>query len=401
MSMYSFEGISKSGETIKGQLSGETRDNIAEQLRRLGYTIIDIKEAKVVKSNSFFTTQKKVKTSDLTILSKQLSSMLNAGIPLTRSLSTLSKQTENPTLRNAITNITQSVESGINFSDALAAYPAIFSNLFIGMVNAGELSGQMDNSLNTLSEQLQKEQVLKNNIKSATMYPRVILSFALLLMLGLLLFMVPIFAGFFPEGKKIPAMTAVVIAMSDFVKTKWYILIAVVAIIFFGGKAYIKSDKGKYMWDRLKFKMPVFGKLIKKTVVARFTRTLASLLDTGVPVIQALETAASTSGSATVTESVNRAARNIEEGRDIAGELEKTDMFPPMVIHMVSIGEETGSMPVMLDKVAEFYEDEVTTMTKGLTALIEPIMLIVIGLLVGMMLISMYLPIFSSVASVT
>ncbi len=272
---------------------------------------------------------------------------------MTRSLSTLSKQTENPTLRNAITNITQSVESGINFSDALAAYPAIFSNLFIGMVNAGELSGQMDNSLNTLSEQLQKEQVLKNNIKSATMYPRVILSFALLLMLGLLLFMVPIFAGFFPEGKKIPAMTAVVIAMSDFVKTKWYILIAVVAIIFFGGKAYIKSDKGKYMWDRLKFKMPVFGKLIKKTVVARFTRTLASLLDTGVRLFRHLKLP-HPHRKCYSNRICKQGSQNIEEGRDIAGELEKDRFVSPMVIHMVSIGEETVPCLLCLIKLRSF-----------------------------------------------
>jgi type IV pilus assembly protein PilC len=400
MEMFYYECINKSGETIKGQLSGENKEGVIEQLRKLGYAIIDIKETKKAKSNSFLTTQKKVKTSDLTILSKQLASMLNSGIPLTRALSTLGKQTENPTLRNAIVSITQSVESGMNFSDALATFPAIFSKLFIGMVFAGELGGKLDKTLEMLSVQLQREQALKNNIKSATLYPRVILSFAVLLMIALLVFMIPIFANFFPKGVTIPLPTKIVIAMSDFLRNRWYILIIGVGIIFFGIKYYIKSDSGKYVWDRVKFKMPAFGKLIKKTVVARFTRTLASLLDSGVPVIQSLETAAVTAGSVIMYDSVIRASKNIEQGKDIAGELERTAMFPPMVIHMVAIGEETGSLPTMLGKVAEYYEEEVSTMSKGLTALIEPIMLISVGLMVGMMLVAMYLPIFSSVAAI-
>jgi type IV pilus assembly protein PilC len=401
MGMYSYECLSKSGEIIKGQITGDNQENIIEQLRKFGYSIIDIKEVKKNELNGFFSTQKKVKTVDLSILSRQLSSMLNAGIPLTRALSTLGKQTENPTLKSALISITKNVESGMNFTDSLAAYPKIFSKLFLGMVYAGELGGILDKTLETLSIQLQKEKSLNDNIKSATMYPRVILGFAGILIVCLLVFLIPVFVNLFPKGTAIPLPTQIIIQLSDFVRFRWYIIVLVLIALIFGMKSYISSESGKSVWDKMKFKMPAFGKLIKKTVVARFTRTLATLLDAGIPVLQSLETAGSTSGSVLLYDSIIKAAKRIEEGRDIAGEFEKTEMFPPMVIHMVAIGEETGSLPLMLSKVADFYEEEVATMTKGLTALIEPIMLVAVGLVVGFMLISMYLPIFTAVTAVT
>ena len=287
----------------------------------------------------------------------------------------------------------------MNLTDAFSQYPSIFPNIYVSMINSGELGGMLETSLERLADQLQKEKQLKDNIKSATFYPRMLIGFALLLFVGMLIFLVPIFQGFIPDGAEIPGITKLIFSLSESIRKSWYYWVAGLAAVSIAVYAAAKSPQGKKMWDRIRFKLPVFGELIQKSVIARFSRTFATLMECGIPVVQAMESAGPTSGSLLVAEVVQEATKRIEEGKNISAPLEESGIFPPMVTQMIEVGEETGSLPTLLEKVAEFYEEEVAIMVKGLTALIEPIMLVVVGIVVGGMLISLYLPIFSSITS--
>jgi type IV pilus assembly protein PilC len=399
MAVYDYECINKQGELIRGQINGENISSSLERLKSMGFSVVDLKERKTQVKSSLFISKKKVTLGELSLFSRQLSSMISAGIPITRALFTLSSQADNPSMREALENIAANVEGGMNLTDAFGAYPEIFSGLYVSMIHSGELGGIMETTLERLSEQLQKEKQLRDNIKSATFYPRMLLGFALIVFIAMLLFLVPVFEKFIPAGNDVPGITRFIFSLSASVKEKWYIWILILSAITAAVLIFIKSDFGKRVWERLKFKMPVFGSLIQKTVVARFSRTLSTLLEGGIPVVQAMQSAGPTSGSMLVADAVLEATRRIEEGKSIAAPLEESGVFPPMVTHMISVGEKTGGLPSLLDKIAQFYEDEVAILTKGLSSIIEPLMLIIIGILVGGMLISLYLPIFSSVAS--
>ena len=398
MPNFNYECINKQGEIVRGQVNSENFSSAVEKLRKMELSIIDIKELDTTQGKSkIFSREKKVSTGDLSMFSSQMSAMINAGIPVTRALFTIGQQTANITFKNALISIAQNVESGMGLTDAFMLYPNIFSDLYISMIHSGEIGGMLEESLARLAEQLQKEKILKDNIKSATFYPRMVAGFALLLFVGMLVLLVPIFKGFIPMNADIPAITKAIFILSDSVRTKWFIWVLIFAVISFSIYLFIKSPLGRKFWDEVKFKMPAFGPIIHKSVLARFSRTLSTLLEGGIPVIQALESAGPTSGSILLVEAVERAAREIEEGKNIAEPLEKSRLFPPMMIQMIAVGEETGSLSSLLDKIAGFYEEEVSTMTKGLTAVIEPIMLIIVGLIVGVMLVSLYLPIFTAI----
>jgi type IV pilus assembly protein PilC len=399
MGLFNYECLSKQGETVKGQINAENSAAALTRLKSMELIITELREVRTSSTGSFFSNEKKVKTSDLTMFSRQLSSMLKAGIPITRALHTLSRQTSNPTFRNALENISKNVEGGMNLTDAFGAYPKIFTNLFISMIRAGELGGILDDSLLRLSDQLQKDKTLQDNIRSATFYPRMVLSFAVLMLTAMLVFLVPMFQKFIPANAKIPALTSIIFGISYSLRNYWYIWILIIISIIAGFITFMKSKRSKYIWDRIKFKLPAFGPLIHKSVIARFSRTLATLLEGGIPVVQALESAGPTSGSVILADVVKDACKKITEGKNISGPLEESGLFPPMFTHMVAVGEETGSLSSLLEKLAEFYEDEVATSSKGLTALIEPIMMISVGIVVGIMLISLYLPIFSTITS--
>ena len=267
------------------------------------------------------------------------------------------------------------------------------------MIQSGELGGMLENTLKRLADQFQKEKQLRDNIKSATFYPRLLMGVAFLLAIAMLVFLVPVFRSFIPDGAAIPGVTQIVFSLSDSIRGNWYIWIGVMIAIVAAIMAFVGSKTGKQLWDRLKFRMPIFGDLIQKTVIARFARTLSTLMEGGIPVIQAMQSAGPTAGNILVTEAIEHAVVSIEEGRNIAGPLEASGVFPPMVTQMIAIGEETGALPSLLDTIAEFYEEEVNTITKGLSTLIEPLMMIAVGLVVGGMLISLYLPIFTSITS--
>lgn len=400
MGSYQYEAVNKTGEIVKGRLEADGQGGVVDRLRGMGLMAMEVKE---VNESSLFgglSFGSKVKLGDLSLFSRQLASMLNAGIPLTRALFTLSKQVSNAKFGTAINEIARNVEGGVSFSDALRAYPAIFTDLYVNMVHAGESGGTLEATLSRLSNQLQKDKELRDNIKSAMFYPVAVLAFAIIILFGMLFFLVPIFVGFFPADAVLPLPTRIIIAVSDLVTGYWFIFIPLFIIMIFGIRAYVNSPGGKKTLDPLKFKIPVFGQLIQKSVVASFARTFSTMMATGVPVVQALKASGDATGNTMVMAATEVAGEKIQEGSSVSAPLEESGIFPPMVTHMISVGEETGDIPDMMDKVATFFEEEVATMTKGLTSLIEPLMLVVIGVLVGGMLIALYLPIFTVITQI-
>lgn len=399
MAAFTYDGLNKQGQSVHGEVVADNSPAAIEKLREVGVVVTDIKE-KIIKERKK-SGGKKVTLTDTALFSRQLAAMLSAGVPITRALSTLAKQTNNPTLAKAIEEISESVEGGSTLADSFAQYPKIFNNLFVAMIATGEVGGILEQSLLSLSTQLQKEKSLKDNIKSAVSYPKNIGIFAIVLMIIMLTVMVPIFQGMIPAETDLNALTSFIFATSTSLKTRWYIWILVATVIIVVLRFAIKSKPSHNFWENHKMKLPLIGDFITKMVVARFCRTLATLLAGGVTAVEALKSAGPTSGSDVIEKAVNKAISDIEEGKAISESLDKSGLFPPMVIGMIAIGEEAGTLPELLDKVAEFYEEDVETMSRNLSSIIEPIALIGIGGLVGAMLISLYLPIFTATTSYT
>ncbi len=400
MGSFQYEAVNKSGEVVTGRLEADGQANVADRLRGMGLMVMEIKEVKDSSLFGSFKLRSKVKLGDLSLFSRQLAAMLNSGIPLTRALFTLSRQVTNAGLAAAVTEIARNVEGGVSFSEALKGYPDIFSDLYINMISAGESGGTLEATLSRLSNQLQKDKELRDNIKSASFYPLAVFAFAIVILFAMLFFLVPIFVGFFPADADLPTPTRAIITMSDLVRGYWYLIIPLFIVVIILIRAYAKSPRGKASLDRIKFRLPIFGPLIQKSVIANFARTFSTMMATGIPVVQALDASGKSTGHTMVIEATARAGEKIQEGSSVAAPLEESGVFPPMVTHMISVGEETGDIPDMMDKVASFFEEEVATMTKGLTALIEPLMLVVIGVLVGGMLIALYLPIFTVITQI-
>ncbi|MDW7651435.1 MAG: type II secretion system F family protein [Bacillota bacterium] len=400
MPLYAYQVIDKRGALSSGKLEADNEAAATTRLKRMGYTPLSLSEAQVSAFKQAFSIRRKVSLGELSLFSRQLAAMLSAGIPLTRCLFALGEQAVNPSLGKAIQEVGQNVEGGMSFSESLRMYPEIFSDLYVDLVKAGEVGGTLEDVLMRLSQQLDSEKMLKDNIRTAMFYPTVVLAFAILVLIGMLIFIVPVFIGFYPEGAQLPFLTMVIVAISESIRSYWYIYLLVLIGVFFGLRFYVASESGKKMWDTLKFKVPIFGSLVQKTVVARFSRTLATLLSGGIAVLQALETAGPAAGSSLVEEAVANAGEKIQEGESISEPLKESGLFPPMVTLMISVGEETGDLPSLLNRVAEFYEAEVATMAKGLTSLIEPLMIIFVGGIVAVMVIALYLPIFSVITQI-
>ncbi|EEG78356.1 type II secretion system F family protein [Dethiobacter alkaliphilus] len=400
MPLYTYQAMDRGGAVAAGKLEAENEIAATTRLRKMGYTPIDLSEAKVSALSQAFTFKRKVSIGELSLFSRQLAAMLSAGIPLTRCLFALGEQAINPTLRKVVLEVGANVEGGMSFSESLRAHPDVFNDMYVDLVKAGEVGGTLENVLLRLADQLNSEKTLKDNIRTAMFYPTVVLAFAVLVMIGMLVFIVPVFVGFYPDGAELPFLTAVIVGISNSVRVYWYIYLLIALFAVVGLKYYMASEQGKKTFDQIKFKVPIFGDLVQKTVVARFSRTLATLLAGGIPVLQALETAGPASGSTMVEKAVQDTAMKIQEGQSIAEPLKESKLFPPMVTLMISVGEETGDLPSLLNRIAEFYEAEVATMAKGLTALIEPLMIIFVGGIVAVMVISLYLPIFSVITQI-
>ncbi|MEG2174308.1 MAG: type II secretion system F family protein [Oscillospiraceae bacterium] len=399
MAVYQYEAMNRQGSVITGEVTAVDEPGAVSRLQETGLTVLELREQRDKQAIRRKRSRKKVKVADLALFSRQLAAMLGAGIPVTQSISTLARQTENPTLQEALEDISASVEGGLNLVQSFARHPKVFPPLYLGMIDAGETGGILETALLRLSNQLQKEKQLNDNVRSATSYPKMIGGFAVIMFLAMLVGLVPIFEGFIPATATIPAVTQFTFRLSHSIRTFWYVWLGGVALVVFFIMHLTKSRAGHDFWERHKMTIPLFGPIIQKSVIARFCRTLATLLQGGIPVVQALKSAGPTAGSDLVDQAVNTAIQRIEEGRNISQPLGASGLFPPMVINMIAIGEEAGTLPELLDKVAEFYEDDVATLTKSLGSMIEPIMLVLIGVVVGGMLISLYLPIFTAVTA--
>ncbi len=398
MASFTYDGMNRQGQNVHGEVVADNSSAAMDKLREAGIIVTDIKE-KVINERKK-SGGKKVSIQDVAIFARQMAAMISAGVPVTRALSTLAKQATNPTLAAAIVDISENVESGMPLSEAFAMYPKIFDDLFVAMIATGEVGGILEQSLISLANQLQKNKALKDNIKSAVSYPKNIGIFAVVLLIAMLAFMVPIFQNMIPSGTELNGLTQFIFNASNSLRTQWYLWILVVAVLVVVLRFIIKSKPAHDFWEKNKLHMPLLGDFITKMVVARFCRTLATLLAGGVTAVEALQSAGPTSGSDLIKKAVDDAISDIEEGKSISDSLDKSGLFPPMVTGMIAIGEEAGTLPELLDKVAEFYEEDVETTSRNLGSIIEPIALIGIGGLVGAMLISLYLPIFTATTSV-
>lgn len=398
MASFTYDGMNRQGQNVHGEVVADNSSAAMDKLREAGIIVTDIKE-KVI-SERKKTGGKKVSIQDVAVFARQMAAMISAGVPVTRALATLAKQTTNPTLAAAIVDISENVESGMPLSDAFAMYPKIFDDLFVAMIATGEVGGILEQSLISLANQLQKNKALKDNIKSAVSYPKNIGIFAVILLIAMLAFMVPIFQKMIPAKTELNGLTQFIFNASTSLRTQWYLWILVAVILIVALRFIIKSKFAHTFWEKNKLHMPLIGDFITKMVVARFCRTLATLLAGGVTAVEALQSAGPTSGSDLIKDAVDNAISDIEEGKSISDSLDKSGLFPPMVTGMIAIGEEAGTLPELLDKVAEFYEEDVETTSRNLGSIIEPIALIGIGGLVGAMLISLYLPIFTASTSI-
>ena len=398
MASFTYDGMNRQGQNVHGEVVADNSSAAMDKLREAGIIVTDIKE-KVINEKKK-SGGKKVSIQDVAVFARQMAAMISAGVPVTRALATLAKQTTNPTLSAAIVDISENVESGMPLSDAFAMYPKIFDDLFVAMIATGEVGGILEQSLISLANQLQKNKALKDNIKSAVSYPKNIGIFAIILLIAMLAFMVPIFQKMIPSGTELNGLTQFIFNASTSLRTQWYLWILVAAVIIVALRFIIKSKFAHTFWEKNKLHMPLIGDFITKMVIARFCRTLATLLAGGVTAVEALQSAGPTSGSDLIRDAVNDAISDIEEGKSISDSLDKSGLFPPMVTGLIAIGEEAGTLPELLDKVAEFYEEDVEATSRNLGSIIEPIALIGIGGLVGAMLISLYLPIFTASTSI-
>lgn len=400
MATFVYDGLNKQGGTVHGEVNAANSAEAVNKIREAGVILTGMKEVGGTGSKEKKKSGGgKVSATDVAVFCRQLAVMLSAGVPITRALSTLAKQTENGKFADAIDTVSKNVEGGMPLSDAFKEFPKIFSPLFVAMISAGEVGGIMEQSLVSLADQMQKEKNLQKNIKSAFSYPRSVGIMAIVILIAMLYFMVPTFKNMMSDDMELNALSQFIFDASDSLRadTLTWVLIAgaIVAVIV----VIIKSKPAHILWENTKLTLPVFGSFITKMVVARFCRTFATLLAGGVTAVEALKSAGPTAGSDKLAAAVEKAIEEIEEGVSISEALERSGLFPPMVTGMIAIGEEAGSLPEMLDKVAEFFEEDVENTSRNLRAMIEPIALVFVGVVVGGMLIALYVPMLTASTS--
>lgn len=393
MPQYQWEGKTVSGETQKGSTKAASVDQLRAVLRRDGIILGNAVESK--EKEFKFNPKKKIKNLEILLFTRQLSTMITSGLPLVQSLDILGNQIEDQHFKGMVKDIKEKIEGGSRFADALRDYPQCFDELFINLVVAGEEGGLLDNVLQRLAIYIEKSEKLKKKVKSAMIYPVAIIVVALVVVIVLLLFVIPVFEKMFKEmGAELPTPTVVVIRMSQFMQTYWYIIIGAIVGLVVAFKYYYKTENGHRSMDRLMLKLPLFGVLTIKASVARVTRTLATLLMSGVAILESMLIVAKVAGNKIVEEALMVARARISEGRTMAEPLEQAGIFPPMVVQMVQVGESTGALDSMLNKIADFYEEDVDNLVTNLTAMMEPMIMVFLGVVLGGLIIAMYLPIF-------
>ena len=396
---FAYKVRDKQGKVLEGTLESESVALVANKLRQMGYVPLNIEAHK---ANKFQTELKipglsdRVSLKDVAVFSRQFATMINSGLSLLRSLSILADQTENKELARIVGVVRQDVEKGSALSVSLAKHPKAFSRLYISMVKAGEIAGTLDTTLLRLAETIEGQVELRRKVKSAMTYPAVVGVLVVLILTAMILFIVPMFEGMYKElGGQLPLPTRILLGISGVIRKLWFLVIGVEIGLVVGFKKWIATDGGRSKWDAIKLKMPVFGGLVHKTALARFSRTLSSLIKAGVPILESLEIVADTSGNAVVAKAVRHTSDEVKKGETIATPLKDHAVFPPMVVQMIAVGEETGALDEMLAKIADFYDQEVAATVEALTSLIEPLLIVFMGASVGGMVVALYMPMFN------
>ena len=405
MPKFSYTAVDARGKQANGFIEANDQNDAITQIRQLGYYPQRLDEAReeqvatAAGSEGKPATKKKgggkVKSKTLTIFTRQLATLIEAGLPLMRSLNTLAKQERNPIMRNTMVQLASSVESGGTFSEALAQHPRIFDKLYVNMVKAGELGGVLEIVLTRLAEFQEKSQKIKGKVISAMVYPLVVLCIAGAILSFLLAFIVPQFQKIFQDalpGQPLPGVTLFVIACSHILVSQWYLVVGAIVLVVFGYKALASTASGTIFLDQVFLKIPVFGDLTSKTGISRFARTLGTLISSGVPILQALNITRDTAGNVIIANAINKIHDSVKECESVVGPMEASNVFPPMVTSMVQVGEETGQLPDMLVKVADVYEAEVDNVVTGLTSILEPIMIVMLAVIVGTIVIALFMP---------
>jgi type IV pilus assembly protein PilC len=395
MASYVFKAMDLTGAKATGEVEADNKQVVSDQLKSRGLIVLDIsakhqsREINIVLFN-------KLSATDLAIMTRQLATMVQSGMTILRALYVLEAQTENKILMEAIVAVRKDVEAGLPLSDALERHPKIFDPLFVSMTRAGETGGMLDESLIRVADQLEKADSLRRQVKSAMTYPAVVLTFAGAVLLALVAFLVPVFIGVFKQfGGSLPPITKATVMLSQAITGYWFVMIGLTVGTVYAFRKWKRSEWGRPQWDRFRLRVPMkIGDIVQKVALARWSRTLSALVSAGVPLLQALDITGKTAGNNVIEQAMAGVIESVKSGGTIAEPLKDSPVFPAMVSHMVSVGEETGSLDTMLSKIADFYEDQVDAAVKALTSILEPVMIVIVGGIVGFIVISMYLPLF-------
>jgi type IV pilus assembly protein PilC len=396
---FAYKVRDRGGKLLEGTLEADSQQLLIGKLRSMGYMPIDIQQQSSQTmsrdlSMPFFGSRVKLK--DVAVMSRQFATMINSGLALLRALNILADQTESKPLAAIINQVRIDVEKGSSLSAALSRHPKAFSRLYVAMVRAGEIGGALDSVLLRLAETIEKQVELRRKVRSAMTYPIVVMVLVLLIVTAMLLFIIPMFKGLYAElGGVLPLPTRVLLGASAFLRTFWWLMFGVGFGASWGFRRWIKTEGGRQKWDTIKLRVPVMGLLVRKSALARFSRTLSALVRSGVPILESLDIVAETSGNYVVSKAVLDTQVAVKSGEPMSQRLEQHPVFPPMVVQMMTVGEETGALDEMLDKIADFYDQEVEATVEALTSLIEPLLIVVMGACVGGMVISLYLPMFN------
>ncbi len=399
---FVYKARDRSGSITQGEIESDSKSAAAAALRVRGLAISEIDEKRGKGLEISFDRFSKVKSQDVTVAARQLAVMISSGLSLLRALYILEEQSVNKKLKETIIAVRQDVEVGTSLSIAMSKHPKVFNDLFVSMVRAGEIGGNLEEVLERVAVQLEKDDNLKRTVKSAMVYPVMIGIFALVILAAMILFIIPVFKKMFDDlGGKLPALTQFMIDLSNAGRSHWYLFLLGGAAFVFGFKKWKGSKAGRKQWDTFKLHFPMqIGDIVRKIAVARFTRTLGTLTASGVPILQALDITARTAGNRVISDPMERVVERVKEGEPLAPPLASLGVFPMMVTQMVAVGEETGALDTMLHKIADFYDDEISAKLKALTSILEPLMMIVIGAVVGVVVIAMYLPLFSVIKEI-
>lgn len=393
---YDYKVRDRTGGMVTGQLVGDSETLVLQRLREMGMTPVEVKKAGTGMKMEIKLRPGRVKLKTIAVFCRQFATMVNSGLPILRALSILADQTDNQELQKVLVQSRTDVEQGSSLSAALAKHPKAFNNLFISMIKAGETGGVLDDVLLSLADQIEREVELRRQIKSAMTYPVVVVAMVMLILAAMLLFVVPQFESIYANlGGTLPLPTRILLGVSTAVRTYWYMVLLSGIVFSFLFRRYKRTDDGRARVDALKLKVPVFGALFHKVALARFAATLGMLLRSGVPILQALDNVKDTVNNRVIGDAVDDVKTSVREGESIAKPLGKHRVFPPMIVQMMAVGEETGAVDTMLDKVAEFYNSEVTASVEALTSLIEPLLIAFIGAAVGAAVIALYMPMFN------